>query len=243
MEIARLTNVDLAVAIDISHQGASTTFEVHCWDGATGATRCQLHETTAAGPEMLPDFTEWLAMRLVREIDGSPDPSAPGDGFVSAVSHHEPRTFTFGARAGVMVPIDSPARTSSPLGGFGVFVAADAGSILVAVGADHQAGSDDHRSWGIGLDLQAPLADGERMPYLGAGAWFVDQHLGGQGASGLQLRPTLGMLWGRHDVAKLRTEVGYFVDLFQEREPDRLIPGAGQSHLSHGLMIALGAAF
>ncbi len=243
VEIARINNAELAVALDVSHDGASTTFEVHCWDAVSAATRCHLHETTAAGPELLPDFTEWLARRLMREVDGSPDPVEASDGFASAAPHGEPRAITFGARAGMMVPIDSPARSSSPLGGIGVFAVADAGSVLVALGVDHQSGSDDHRSWGVGLELEAPLADGERMPYLGAGAWFVDQHLGGQGASGLQLRPTLGLLWGRHDVARLRTEVGYFVDLFEEHEPDRLIPGAGQGHLSHGLMFSLGATF
>ena len=63
-----------------------------------------------------------------------------------------------------------------------------------------------------------PLVEAERLPYLGVGAWFVGQNLGGQGATGLQLRPTLGILWGRHDVARLRTEASYFVDLFEERE-------------------------
>ncbi len=243
VQIARLTGGDLAVALDLSHEGAETTFDVHCWDAISGESRCHLREKTAAGPELLPDFTEWLAMRLTRELDALPETVAPSDGFLGPKAHREPRTFTFGARAGVMVPIDSPARTSSPLGGFGVFMAADAGSVFVTLGLDHESGNDDHRSWGVGLELDAPLADGERLPYLGAGAWFVAQHLGGQGASGLQLRPTLGVLWGRHDVAHLRTEVGYFVDLFEERAPDRLIPGSGQAHLSHGLMISVGAAF
>jgi hypothetical protein len=240
--IARFTGTDVAVALDLSHEGADTTFEVHCWDAASGESRCNVRETTAAGPDMIPDFTEWLAMRLMREINDPPDSGALNDAFHPR-AHREPRTFTFGARAGVMVPVDSPARSASPLGGFGVLMAADAGTVLVVLGLDHQAGNDDRRSWGVGLELEMPLADAERLPYLGAGAWFVDQHLGGQGASGLQLRPTLGVLWGRHDAARLRTEATYFVDLFEEREPDRLISGAGQGHVSHGAMISLGATF
>ena len=51
------------------------------------------------------------------------------------------------------------------------------------------------------------------------------------------------MLWGRHELARVRIETAYFVDLFQEREPDRLIPDSGQAHRTHGLMFSLGVTF
>ena len=122
-------------------------------------------------------------------------------------------------------------------------MAADAGTVLVTLDLEHASGSDDHRIWAVGLEIEMPLANAERLPYLGAGAWFVGQNLGGQGAAGLQVRPTLGILWGRHDIARLRTEVSYIVDLFEERELDRLIPGSDQSHLSHGFLASLGVTF
>ena len=126
--------------------------------------------------------------------------SAQSDtGFV-ARAQRQPRTFTFGARLSVMVPVDSPARSSAPLGGFGALMFADVGTVLVGLGFERQSGGDDHRSSGLGLELDMPLVEAERLPYLGIGAWYVGQNLGGQGASGLQLRPTLGILWGRHDV-------------------------------------------
>jgi hypothetical protein len=240
---ARFIGASLAVALDLSHDGEGTVFDVRCWDAVSGQSQCHVREKTAAGPDMLPDFTAWLAMRLTRELDASGEVAAQNDaGFVGS-RRREPRVFTFGARAGVMVPVDSPARSSAPLGGFGVLMAADAGTVLVALGVEHQSGEKDQRVWGVGLDLELPLADGERLPYLGAGAWYVAQHLGGQGASGLQVRPTLGILWGRHDVARLRTEATYFVDLFEEHEPDRLILGSGQGHVSHGVLLSLGVTF
>jgi hypothetical protein len=239
---AQLTGAMIAVALDLSHEGADTVFDVHCWEAVSGEDRCHVHEKTAAGPDLLPDFTEWLAMRLMRELDGSPDAVVSSDGFMTK-PRREPRIFTFGARAALVVPIDSPARTVSPLGGFALMMAADAGTVLVTLDLEHCSGNDGHRTWGVGLGVAMPLADAERLPYLGAGAWFVSQNLGGQGATGLQLRPTLGVLWGRHDVARLRTEVSYFVDLFEERELDRLIPGSGQSHLTHGILASLGVTF
>ncbi len=240
---ARLNGATLAVALDLSHDGSDTVFDVHCWDADNGESRCHLREKTAAGPELLPDFTEWLALRLTRELDASTEAAGENDNVFTSRARREPRTFTFGARASLMVPVDSPARSAAPLGGFGVVMAADAGTVFVTLGLESQSGNDSHRSWGVGLELDLPLADGERLPYLGAGAWFVIQHLGGEGADGLQLRPTLGILWGRHDVARLRTEVSYFVDMFEEREPDRLIAGSGQAHVSHGALMSLGASF
>jgi hypothetical protein len=240
---ARLTGTMMAVAFDLSHEGTDTTFEVHCWDAVSGESRCHVREKTAAGPDLIPDFTEWLAMRLTRELDVSPEAAAQNDSGFVASARRQPRTFTFGARLSVMVPVDSPARSSAPLGGFSAVMFADVGTVLVGLGFEHQSGSDDHRTSGLGLELDTPLTDAERMPYLGVGAWYVGQNLGGQGASGLQLRPTLGILWGRHDVARLRTEATYFVDLFEEREPDRLIPGSGRGHISHGVMTSLGVTF
>ena len=60
---ARTAGVRMAVALDLSHDGADTIFDVRCWDALSGETACHLREKTAAGPNLLPDFTEWLAMR------------------------------------------------------------------------------------------------------------------------------------------------------------------------------------
>jgi len=109
---AQLTGVTIAVALDLSHEGADTIFDVHCWDGASGESRCHVREKTAAGPDLLPDFTEWLAMRLVRELDASPDTAVPSDGYMTKPLR-EPRMFTFGARTSLMVPFDSPSRRAA----------------------------------------------------------------------------------------------------------------------------------
>jgi hypothetical protein len=254
--LAQLTGARVAVWMDLSRDTGRTVFEIWCWDAQLQRPACHLRETTAAGPESLPDFTEWLALKLLRTLDESPSEAGPGaptltgaGGMVAGIAAgaatppRRPRVFTFGVRAGVTTPVDSPARDISPLGRFGVLMSADLGYLLADVGLDYQAGAESRRLWGVGLDLMVPMGSGERLPYIGGGAWLVDQRLGGRGASGLQLRPTLGMLWGRHDVARLRLDAAYFVDVFEERELDRLFPGSGQAHVAHGLMISTGATF
>jgi hypothetical protein len=218
-----------------------------------------VHESTTAGPELLPDFAEWLTLRVIDQLGAAAESAGrggasevgltissagPADTAATAGSRRaEPRKLTFGVRAAVMVPLDSPSRQTTPLGGFAVLIAFDAGHVLASFGFERESGSDAQRLAAAGMDLLMPLGTGERLPYLGAGAWYVVQKLGGQGANGLQLRPTLGMLWGRHELARVRIETAYFVDLFQEREPDRLIPDSGQAHRTHGLMFSLGVTF
>lgn len=246
INIALMTRSRVAVALDISHDGGQTIFDVRCWDVYTNQSACHLHEATGGGPELLPDLTEWLALRLIREVGTVPDPMARDEAIAVAAAASRPRAprmVTFGARADLMVPIESPARSIAPLAGFTALTAIDAGYLLANFGVAHESGSDSRRLWGVGFDLLMPLSSGERLTFVGAGAWLVAQHLGGRGASGMQLRPTAGMLWGRHDIARVRIDIAYFVDLFEEREPDRLIPGSGQAHLSHGLMFSVGATF
>lgn len=254
--LAQRTGARVALSMDLSRDAGRTAFEIWCWDALTNRQACHLRETTAAGPETLADFTEWLTLKLLHTLDGSPDDTATRagspagaawatDGLVADAPHPPARSrrFTFGVRVGLTTPVDAPTRALSPLGRFGVIIAADFEYLLTDVSLDYQAGTEGRRLQGIGLDLLMPLSTGERLAYLGGGAWLVDQTLGGRGARGVQLRPTVGILWGRHDVARLRVDAAYFVDLFEERELDRLFPGSGQAHLAHGLMISTGATF
>ncbi len=258
--LAELTDSRVAVALDVSHDQGQTTLDLRCWDAHSGQLVCHVHESTTAGPELLPDFAEWLTLRVIDQLGATPDAARRGEasagglaissaaptatGATASGRRAEPRNVTFGVRAAVMVPLDSPSRQTTPLGGFAVLVALDAGYVLASFGFESESGSDAQRMAGAGMDLMMPLGTGERLlPYLGAGAWYVVQKLGGQGANGLQLRPTFGMLLGRHELARVRIETAYFVDLFQEREPDRLIPNSGQAHRTHGLMFSLGVTF
>jgi hypothetical protein len=239
----------LAVSLDVAHEGGaggSTTLVLACVDAAGGAPTRHMREMTTAGPEMLPDLIEWMVLRLQRALAqprGAPVAEAALERAPAPASTpSQERMLTFGVRTSVVVPVASPARNVSGLGGVGALLSADAGSLLVDLGLDYVAGNDRHMA-SVGLGFFAPLGRQSYLPYAGGGVLWVDQRLGGRGASGLQLRPTVGLMWGRHEVIRARIEAAYFVDLFQELEPDRLFPGAGAGHVSHGITVALGATF
>ena len=92
------------------------------------------------------------------------------------------------------------------------------------------------------LGLGAFHRQGERV-LLGLNAKWAWQTLGGRGASGLVLQPTIGYLIAGSGSPIVRVDVGYAVNLFRERELDRLIPGSGQIHLTHGPIATFGVAF
>jgi hypothetical protein len=172
---------------------------------------------------------------------GDPPRASPAPD-VTQAARDSWRAFTLGVRAELLVPMDAPVPDRTPLGGFGLLLAIDGGFVLADVGVERATGGDRSLTSGS-LAAYAPLATGNTLPYLGGGVRWVSQHLGGQGASGLQLRPALGMLWGRRDIVRLRLEAGYFVDLFAERTLDRLIPGSAAPHYAHGATLAMGMTF
>ena len=70
--------------------------------------------------------------------------------------------------------------------------------------------------------------------------------LGGQGASGIVLQPTAGVLLGRLSSVQLRAEVGYFINTFGEREDvtsQSASASAPPKHYSHGFVLNVGIGF
>jgi hypothetical protein len=239
--LAHTMNADIAVALDVSHQGGETVFVIACYDARTAQLACNVRESTAAGPEIIPQFAEWMVMRMQRALE--PQGSLPPTVAVDARppdNNALPRFLYLGARTGVAIPVISPASSTAVLGGLGVVLGIDSGRLMADLGVDYATGNNQHMT-SVSLGLFAPLGETRSVPYLGASAHWVGENLGGQGASGLQLRPTLGLLWGRHEIVKVRAEIAYFVDLFQEHELDRLIVGSGSGHLAQGFVVSVGA--
>jgi hypothetical protein len=160
----------------------------------------------------------------------------------SAPSRPAPRPIRLGARAQVMVPVVTVGGQARGLGGFGVMLTAPLSGSFVDFIGDF-AGGDGKRMLGAGVGFFSLLGSGDRAPYLGGSALWIVQHLGGRGASGAQVRPTLGLAWNRGENVQGRAEVSYFIDLFEERTVDRLIAGNDRTYRSHGPMISLGASF
>ena len=242
--MARWKGAALAITIDVSRDARATKVHVTCIDAATSIEAFFIEELTVEGPETLPYVAERLALRLMAALAGRPS-SEHAIATQASAATTEPRsrrTVTVGARTGVLIPVVAADTSPAILGGFGIIAGADAGYMLADIGAEYY-GGQNHYLAGVSLGVFRPLATGRYTPYIGASTLWAIQRIAGQGASGIQVRPTIGVMWGRHDVVRVRAELGYFVNVFEERDPDRLIVGAGQARVVQGVLLSTGATF
>jgi hypothetical protein len=246
-ELARHFRAATAIWIDLAHAGAGAPTEVviGCTDRDGNAT-CEIRETVPHGPEMLPAVLAHMTERLLVALDPTwsftPHASLTLATKRAAAPARAARLFSFGATTEVFVPLAAPVKQPRTLGGVGVFISLDGDAWLAEASLRYAAAGSDQHIYGAGLDLLLPFSGAEHVPYVGAGLAAISQNLGGRGARGLQGRPSLGLLWGRHGL-RLRVEASYFVDVFTEQELDRLVPGSDRQHRAHGLLFSAGAAF
>ena len=107
---------------------------------------------------------------------------------------------------------------------------------------------ESHGSFAASIGGYYPLLREDFTPYIGGVVRWAFMNLGGNGASGLMLQPTVGVLLGRLSSVQLRAEVGYFIDTFGEPEK---VAGAldtspatnGPKHYSHGFALNVGIGF
>jgi len=234
----------MAVTVDVSREAGATRIQLTCVDAATAVQACFIEEVTVSGPETLPYVAERLALRLSAALGGRalPEHAIATRASGATSEPRSDRTITIGARTGVLVPVVAAEISPTILGGFSVMAGADAGYLLADVSAEYY-GGQNHYLAGVSLGLFRPLASGRYTPYFGASVLWATQRIAGQGASGVQVRPTIGVMFGRHDVVRVRAELGGFVSIFEEREPDRLIVGAGQARVVRGALLSMGASF
>jgi hypothetical protein len=90
----------------------------------------------------------------------------------------------------------------------------------------------------FGIGGYYPFSRKNITPYVGGGAAWSVSNLGGAGASGVRLHGAFGMLVGRLWSVQARAEVGYFVNLFGERNFT-----STKTAYSHGPMFTLGLGF
>jgi hypothetical protein len=143
---------------------------------------------------------------------------------------------------GGLMPLSTPDGDTSPLPNAGLFLMADGNSVLADLFIENGA-SGAHSVLGLGAGVYVPVGDDTSAAYAGAAIKWSKQQFGGQGTSGFAAQPTVGYLFGRNWVLKLRLELGYFFNFTGETERDRLVPSAGRKYRAHGPAGSLGIGF
>jgi len=150
-----------------------------------------------------------------------------------------PREIFVGATAGIFTAINTPVASAEALPVLGLFATWITADTVFDAHADTVTSSNRSMTT---LGLGAFHRQGDRL-LLGVKAKWAWQTLGGRGGSGAVLQPTVGYLIAASGSPIVRVDVGYAVNLYRERELDRLIPGSGKIHLTHGPIATFGVAF
>lgn len=195
-----------------------------------------VQRSTSGPPAVLHDLADHVALVLFPAPAGAP--AQPG-GAVAAASSASPRRWFLGGDAGVSTIFGAPTSNTVLLPRLGLFALRRTPDAMVDLRGDYanESATRSVSSLGIGVYARA----GQHW-FAGCVARWVWQALGGRGAAGPVLQPTVGLLIP-FDMTPLRIDVGYAVSLFTERELDRLIVGSGGPHRAHGPVATLGIIF
>jgi hypothetical protein len=107
--------------------------------------------------------------------------------------------------------------------GLGLSFYYDARTYLAEIGlegytSDVDPLSDPDRALAIAMNVAMPFGKGNAAPFVGGGAAYTIGTFGGDGGAGLQARVATGLIFGRLTEVPFRFEVGYFWNLYPERE-------------------------
>ena len=205
----------------------------------------QVQRSTNATPGAMRPVADSLVRELfatagavldLAEDHGDGRGAAGGSGALPA---RPPRRLFLGGQARATLLFGTPAGHSVALPSLGLLVMYRGAASLLDVQVD----------WAEeGLKQVSSLALGihrlwDQRWFAGCVTRWAWQQVGGRGAYGPVLQPTVGWLLPLDPSPVFRLDVGYSVSLFQERDTDRLIVGSGAPHRSHGPVATIGVAF
>jgi hypothetical protein len=240
LERGRAAHADLVVTTHIVHLAGTARVRVTALRVADGSVAHTDGMSTAGGPDDLDPVLKRLAVGFAT---GKPV-SQTAD--IESVTQRESdpllkqtATKVFGLRLAAAVPFGRAAGDPTTAAGLGLFWLYDAREFMAEVWGDFFTSSTEQTSiFDLGIGGYYPFTRKNVTPYLGGGAAWSATRMGGTGANGVRLHGAFGVLVGRLWSVQCRGELGYFVNLFGEKNDARTHTGYG-----HGPMLTLGLGF
>jgi hypothetical protein len=253
---ATALGAEQAIVLRLIHFGTSARVRLTAYAAGTGQVVYWDSIVISGGPEELDTVIQRLvhAMLIGKPVRDSAE--------IDTVTNKETDNLArrtankaFGLHLFTYLPFNRPDKSFGPLPGAGLFWLYDARSWMADIAVDLAlptgGGNESHLSYAVAIGGYYPLLRQDFTPYLGGVARWAYMSLGGQGASGIVLQPTAGILLGRLSSVQLRAEIGYFINTFGERENfpmDYVAPASGPpyqppKHFSHGFLLNVGLGF
>ncbi len=234
---AAALGADVAVTLHIAHDPLTTLLVLTGYPIRAATAPVQILKRLTIGPQFLAaSIQEMAGDFLAQSQPPFSDPMARHQ----ATYGPPPRETFVGLGAGSATAFNTAGGGITTLPSIAIFVLKMMPSTFADFRGEYASGAGASvGSLGAGF---AWLPAG-RGVYLGFGAKWSNLTFGGRGANGIAAQPTVGFLHRSGTSPIFRAELGYVMNLFAELEHDRLIPGAGDGHFTHGPITNVGIAF
>lgn len=234
-----------AIVFRVIHFGTSARARLTAYAAGTGQVVYWDSIVIAGGPEELDTIIQRLvhAMQLGKPVRDQAEIDTVTGKESDQLKKREANK-SFGLHLFTLLPFNTPSDTFAAVPGAGLFWLYDARSWMADLALD-MGTHDGDGTFAAAIGGYYPMLRGDFTPYLGGVVRWAFVNLGGQGASGIMLQPTFGVLLGRLSSVQLRGEVGYFVNTFAEREKvdSSADESTGPKHYSHGVALFVGLGF
>jgi hypothetical protein len=252
-EAARLgasVGAELSIVLRLTHFGSSARLRLTAYSTGTAQVVYWDSILIAGGPDELDTAIQRLVHGMVtgKPVRESAELETVTDKETMSLNRREANK-TFGVRLTEFLPFNAAGPDFQPVMAGGLFWLYDARSWMADIAVDIGGGAENRFFIDAGLGAYYPFLREDFTPYAGAQIRWAEMQLGGQGASGLTVQPTFGILLGRLSSVQIRAEVGYFINTFGEREPYPLSSTTTTTasslplHYSQGFVISAGIGF
>jgi hypothetical protein len=250
-EAARLggsVGAELSLVLRLTHFGNSARLRLTAYSTSTAQVVYWDSILIAGGPDELDVAIQRLVhgMQTGKPVRDSAELETVTDKEMMRLNRREANK-SFGVRLTELLPFNTAGQNFESLTAGGLFWMYDARSWIADIAVDIGGGAQGRFFTDAALGAYYPFLREDFTPYLGAQIRWAEMQLGGAGASGLVLQPTLGILLGRLSSAQIRAEVGYFINTFGEQESVPLTYPATANpspiHYSQGFVLSAGIGF
>jgi hypothetical protein len=233
-----------AIVLRVTHFGNSARIRLNAYAVPSGQVVYWDSIVISNGP----DEIDTVVQRLVHAMmTGKP---VRNSAELDTVTEKEGETLnrrkankSFGIHLFTLLPLATADDSFTAIAGGGLFWLYDARSWMADISFDLGGGKGKHSYSDAAIGVYYPLLREDITPYIGGVVRLAYMQLGGQGAGGMSLQPTAGLLLGRLSSVQLRAEAGYFFNTFGERATETSATPTPGLHYGHGFVVNLGMGF
>jgi hypothetical protein len=249
-EAARLgasVGAELSIVLRLTHFGNSARLRLTAYSTGTAQVVYWDSILIAGGPDELDVAIQRLVhgMQTGKPVRESAELDTVTDKETMALNRREANK-SFGVRLTELLPFNAAGQNFEAVTAGGLFWLYDARSWMADIAVDIGGGAQGRFFTDASIGAYYPLLREDFTPYIGGQFRWAEMNLGGNGASGLVIQPTVGILLGRLSSVQIRAEVGYFINTFGEQEiynTTNTVNAMFPTHYSQGFVLSGGIGF